>query len=42
MHDSSLDLFCEHEFNESDELDEYLKEAKKLDISLEYYLMEFI
>jgi len=44
MHDSTLDLFCEHE----DEMyaDEFSREvemkAAELEVTVDYYLMEFI
>jgi hypothetical protein len=44
MHDSTLDLFCEHE----DEMyaDEFTRElemkAAELEVTVDYYLMEFV
>lgn len=44
MHDSTLDLFCDHE----DEIiaDEYAMEierkAAELEVTVDYYMMEFV
>lgn len=44
MHDSTLDLFCEHESAEY--ADEYSMEierkATELEVTVDYYLMEFV
>ena len=44
MHDSTLDLFCKHESAEY--ADEYAMEieekAKSLEVTVDYYLMEFV
>jgi hypothetical protein len=37
MHDSTLDLFCEHESDEY--ADEY---AKELEVTVDYYMAEFM
>ena len=44
MHDSTLDLFCDHD---SDEFaDEYAmeieKKAAELEVTVDYYMMEFV
>ena len=44
MHDSTLDLFCEHESAEY--ADEYAKEiemlAAELEVTVDYYMAEFM
>lgn len=44
MHDSTLDLFCEHESAEY--ADEYAKEiemlSSKYEVTCDYYMMEFM
>lgn len=44
MHESTLDLFCEHESAEY--ADEYAMEieekAKSLEVTVDYYMMEFM
>ncbi len=44
MHDSTLDLFCEHESDEY--ADEYAKEiemlAAELEVTVDYYIAEFM
>jgi hypothetical protein len=44
MHDSTLDLFCEHESDEY--ADEYAKEiemlAAELEVTVDYYMAEFM
>jgi hypothetical protein len=44
MHDSTLDLFCNHESAEY--ADEYAMEieckAAELEVTVDYYLMEFV
>jgi hypothetical protein len=44
MHDSTLDLFCNHESDEY--ADEYAMEieekAKLLEVTVDYYLAEFV
>ena len=44
MHDSTLDLFCDHESEEF--ADEYAKElelkAAELEVTVDYYIAEFL
>jgi hypothetical protein len=44
MHESTLDLFCEHESAEC--ADEYAMEierkAAELEVTVDYYMMEFV
>lgn len=44
MHDSTLDLFCEHESENC--ADEYAQEielkAAELEVTVDYYMMEFM
>ena len=44
MHESTLDLFCEHESNEcADEFAlEIEQKAAELEVTVDYYMMEFM
>ncbi len=48
MHESTLDLFCDHEDENNDEVvaDEYALEierkAEELEVTVDYYMMEFV
>jgi hypothetical protein len=44
MHDSTLDLFCDHEsFEYADEYSTELeRKAAELEVTVDYYMMEFM
>ena len=44
MHDSTMDLFCEHEENRQAEqfVSEVESKAAELEVTVDYYMMEFM